>query len=497
MLDAGLSSAAAHEDSAEFDTCEYNHQSTDELEAEITELCAHIDAATYRLLRAIAEFDRREAAGWGFQSTAHWLSWKVGIDLVTARDKVRVARALEGLPRISEKFRRGEVSYSKVRAMTRVATPKNEEYLLYIAERGTTEHVESVVRGYRRAVRGEGVDEVRRHREARYLEMYHDDDGMVVIRGRLPQEVAALLEKALQAAMDALREKAKEEDRVHQQGNAAPHDSAEASAPAVIPAEAGIPQHQSHVDVSNASAEFWCGDSFAQRRVDAPGLLAEAALGKGLGQTERGEPYQVMIHVDPAVLADPSGEGLCEFENGEGISAETCRRLACDAPYVTVTEDGDGNVLDIGRKARKISKPLWRALMSRDRTCRFPGCARTRHLEAHHIEHWATGGETNPDNLVVLCKYHHWAVHEGGVRVESRAPHALVFHRPDGTVLHPCSVPVPIHGEAGETLKEANQRYGLEITAETLNSLWDGERMDLSMAVDGLLNDDDDPDDRE
>jgi len=249
--------------------------------------------------------------------------------------------------------------------------------------------------------------------------------------------------------------------------------------------------------MSNASAEFWCGDSFAQRRADALALLAEAALGKGLGQTERGEPYQILIHVDSAVLAGQSEEGLCEFENGEGISAETFRRLACDAPQVTVSENADGNVLDIGRKARKISKPLWRALMSRDRTCRFPGCARTRHLEAHDIEHWASGGETNPGNLVVLCKYHHWAVHEGGVRVEGRAPRTLVFHRPDGTVLNPCSVSVPIGGEARETLKEANQRYGLEITAETVNSFWDGERMDLHMAFDGLLSYDDDPADEE
>ena len=107
------------------------------------------------------------------------------------------------------------------------------------------------------------------------------------------------------------------------------------------------------------------------------------------------------------------------------------------------------------------------------------------------------GGETNPDNLVVLCKYHHWAVHEGGVRVDGRAPRTLVFHRPDGTVLNPCSVPVPICGDAGETLKEANQRYGLEITAETVNSFWDGERMDLHMAVDGLLSYDEDPTDED
>jgi hypothetical protein len=126
-------------------------RSVEELEEEMAELCAHIDAATYRLLRAIGEVDRREAWPVGFLSMAHWLSWRVGRDLRTAREKVRVARALEGLPLISEAFPQGRMSYSKVRAMCRIATLDNEEYLLYIAENGTTEDVERVVRGYGRA----------------------------------------------------------------------------------------------------------------------------------------------------------------------------------------------------------------------------------------------------------------------------------------------------------------------------------------------------------
>ena len=169
-------SAAAHTDSSDSRNGEVDTRSLDELEDEIAELCTHIDAATYRLLRAIAEFDRREACGWGFQSTAHWLTWKVGIDMVTAREKVRVARALDGLPGISDTFRQGKVSYSKVRAMTRIATAENEAYLLYIAENGTASDVESLVRAYRRASRGEDLEEAKRHREKRYLDMYTDED---------------------------------------------------------------------------------------------------------------------------------------------------------------------------------------------------------------------------------------------------------------------------------------------------------------------------------
>jgi hypothetical protein len=315
--------------------------------------------------------------------------------------------------------------------------------------------------------------------------MYTDEDGMVVIRGRLPQEVAALLEKALQAAMDTLREEEKEEQRHND-------DSAESSAPSVLPGKTGIPEPHIVVDSSHDSAESRRHEDYAQRRADALGLLAEAAMGKGLGGTERGEPYQVTIHVDADVLAKQSQEGRSELENGEGISAESCRRLACDAPYVTVSQDADGNVLHIGRKARRISKRLWRALISRDRTCQFPGCDRTRHLQAHHIEQWAKGGETTPDNLMLLCRAHHWAVHEGGVRLERRGPADLVFHRPDGTPLPVCPTPAPIRGEAGETLKEANRRCGLEVTSKTVDFFWDGERMDLHMAVDALMTYDDD-----
>lgn len=508
MINADRSPVAVHTDQTGFNSCEVDTRSIDELEDEIAELCAHINAATYRLLRAIAEFDRREAWGWGFQSTAHWLTWRVGIDMVTAREKVRVARALEGLPQISETFRRGKVSYSKVRAMTRIATPENEGYLLYISENGTASDVESLVRAYRRASRGEDSEEARRHREERYLDMYTDEDGMVVIRGRLPQEVAALLEKALEAAMDALREEERQQteddDSAESSGEATPirgqgspasagmtdsgrrrHDSAESFEGAITIRNQGIP----------ACAGMTHGD-FSQRRADALGLLAEAALGQGLGRTERGEPYQVMIHVDGDVLADRSHEGCSELDNGEGISAESCRRLACDAPHVAVVQDTDGNVLHIGRKARRISKPLWRALISRDRTCRFPGCDRTKHLQAHHIEHWAKGGETNLENLALLCRAHHWAVHEGDVRVEGRSPQGLVFHRPDGSVLPICPMPPPINREAGRTLKETNRRQGLEITAKTVDCFWDGERMDLHIAVDALLTYDDDPTDK-
>ena len=170
------------------------------LEHQITELCAHLNAATYRLLVLILELDREKPWGaWGLKSCAHWLNWKCGIGLVAAREKVRVAHALAGLPKISKAFARGEVSYSKVRAMTRVGSVDNEDYLLEIARYGTASHVECLVHKYRGVERREELERVGRQYEERYLKYYTDEDGSVVISARLPAEMGAVVIQALEA----------------------------------------------------------------------------------------------------------------------------------------------------------------------------------------------------------------------------------------------------------------------------------------------------------
>ena len=140
----------------------------DRLGDEIAELAAHLDAATARLLDLIREFDVR--GGWnnGFRSCAHWLSYRVGLDLGAAREKVRVARALGRLPRLATALARGELSYAKVRAVTRVATPETEERLLKVARAGTAAHVERIVRGWRCVDRkAEARERVRRPDDTR------------------------------------------------------------------------------------------------------------------------------------------------------------------------------------------------------------------------------------------------------------------------------------------------------------------------------------------
>src|SRR2546422_4174008 len=128
----------------------------DRLGDEIAELSAHLDAATAYLLDLIREFDARGGWNTSFRSCAAWLSWRVGLDLGAARERVRVARALGTLPRLAHALAGGELSYAKVRALTRVATPETEERLLAVGKAGTAEHVERIVRGGRRVDRQGG-----------------------------------------------------------------------------------------------------------------------------------------------------------------------------------------------------------------------------------------------------------------------------------------------------------------------------------------------------
>src|SRR5256712_1939285 len=176
---------------------------------QIAELSAHLEAATARLLDLIREFDERGGWNTGFRSCAAWLSWRVGLDLGAARERVRVARALGTLPRLAQALARGELSYAKVRALTRVATPETEERLLAVGRAGTADHVERIVRGWRRVDRkAEARDDTRRH-ASRALHVYQGEDGMVIVRGRLAPEVGAVLVQALTAAREALYQQAR------------------------------------------------------------------------------------------------------------------------------------------------------------------------------------------------------------------------------------------------------------------------------------------------
>src|SRR3990172_6457183 len=204
---------------------------------------------------------------------------------------------------------------------------------------------------------------------------------------------------------------------------------------------------QSFASSSDRSAE---PPTMAQQQADALALLAETALHHGIDPGAPGERYQVVVHVDAAVLADPEQPGQSVLEDGAHVPAETSRRLACDASRVMMRHDQDGRLVEIGARTRTIPPALRRALLHRDHGCRFPGCGLS-FGEGHHVRHWAQGGPTTLSNLALLCRRHHRAVHEEGYQVDRQPDGALRFRRPDGRPLPEAPPPVaapadPVHG---------------------------------------------------
>ncbi len=396
-----------------------------ELGEEIATLSAQLQVATYRLLVMLREFD--DLGGWalpGLKSCAHWLSWRTGLDAGAAREKLRVAHALAKLPLISESMSQGDISYSKVRAVTRVATPENEQDLLQIALGGTAGQVERIVRAWRK-IDLETEKELANEQQARAeVSTFEDEDGMLIVRAKLPPDIGAVFLKALEAASDVVYRKDTERPLGH-------------------------------------------------RRAEALKLISEAALTSELDAGSSADRYQVVVHVDEPVLEAPEQAGQSALEGGIGVSAETSRRIACDASIVEMKHDDSGNVLDVGRKTRKITPSIRRALDARDPTCVWPGC-HCKYVQAHHIKFWAEGGGTNLDNLCNLCHYHHHLVHDGGYRVDMLADGEFRFTHPRGWVIP--AVPTPVRPP--DTLLA-----DIEVAENAGNAGWGGERIDMTYFV--------------
>jgi hypothetical protein len=231
---------------------------------------------------------------------------------------------------------------------------------------------------------------------------------MVVVRGRLEPEAGALLLKALEAARETLYRR-----------QWARTDGADGVYPKNVSAE------------TPPGAET---PSPAQQRADALALLAESALRHELDPGAPGERYQVMVHVDAAVLADPDQPGQSVLEGGPRVAADTARRLACDASRVVLRHDADGRTVEVGARTRTIPPAIRRALQHRDRGCRFPGCG-LPFTQGHHLRHWAEGGPTMLSNLALLCRRHHRAVHEEGYQMARGPDGILRFRQPNGRLL--------------------------------------------------------------
>jgi hypothetical protein len=262
-----------------------------------------------------------------------------------------------------------------------------------------------------------------------------------------------------------------------------------------LPAEAGaqlikaldaVVAEMEAEDVSAETSDLDEKPTWGARRADGLQRMAESYLKHGLAALAPGERQQIIVHVDQQTLRD-GGAGRCEFEDGPSMALETARRLACDASTVHIQEDDEGEPLNVGRKTRTVPPAIRRALKSRDRGCRFPGCPNSRYVDAHHIHHWAMGGETKLSNLVQLCRFHHRQVHEGRVVISRLDDGALRFLRPDGRSFESAEPNPKATTCDGTELRKTHERNGPAINENTATTRWRGERMDFGLAIDVLL----------
>ncbi len=380
-------------------------RSIEDLDAAICRLARKINTESYRLLLLVREFDDRFGwAKWSFCSCAEWLAWRCDLSLSAAREKVRTAHALRGLPAISAAFADGRLSYSKVRALTRAAEAHDEDLLLAYALTATAAQVEERCRQIRN-VSSESRDVAQRAWQRRSLSLWRDPaSGTLRITVEVPIEEGEVIACAL--------------DRAVRAGGVANG-----------PEFASNGWHAQQADALVAVAKsYLAGRDGSLERDRSPG--SDESAGAAGGSVAAADHYQVVVHVDESALRGGIGRS--------DLPIDTVKRLTCDGRLVTVVEDDRGRPLALGRKQRTVSTALKRALWSRDRGCSFPGCRHMLFVDAHHIRHWADGGDTSLENLTLLCSYHHRLLHEGAFRIRRGHEGTLYFQRADGRVIPQC-----------------------------------------------------------
>ncbi|GGF97263.1 hypothetical protein GCM10007304_09040 [Rhodococcoides trifolii] len=352
-------------------------RSIEELEEEICTLAGQIAAGTARYLALLAEFDSRDGwAGPQVKSCAHWLSWKAGVDLHTAREQVRVAKSLTQLPVMADAFASGTLSFSKVRAMTRVATERTEQSLVEIALVAPAAHLERLCRGLKKTDKPEPEESKCGGRW-----WWHEGGDLKVSLRLSPEDGARFLAGVTRAEYERRRT-----------GDDTPDLNAPAPsnvAPAVV-----------------AMSEIVCAAT------DSP-VHSPAA--------------EVIVHVDH------NNHG--NLDNGPGLDESTLHQLLCGATLRRVGHGKLGETLAFGRKRRAPSRAQMRALLIRDRCCAVPGCGRTRFLHAHHVVFWSRGGLTDLDNLVMLCGEHHRSLHHGHFAIKATGNQTFEFRDQDDRII--------------------------------------------------------------
>jgi hypothetical protein len=422
------------------------------LEAQICELAGHLAAATCRFLLLVADFDAcRGWATWDLPSCAAWLAWKCQIAPGTAREHVRVARALGSLPVIRAAFAAGTMSYAKVRALTRIATPATDADLAELAGPMTAGQLERFARAHRQVSAADDQHAI----TGRRLSWRVEEDGSVSLSVRLPADQGAVVLQALRAAADDLEH---------------PHNQPDGDVPAETPpADTG-------------------GPDSATGLADALVAITGGYLAGKIATADNADLYQVIVHVGPEALTTepsahvpaetpghPADPRRCHLDDGPALSPATAQRLACAATITWMLHDHDGTLLDIGRRHRTPPPALRRAVRERDRCrCQFPGC-NSRRTDIHHIRPWARGGATRLANLILLCEAHHVIVHERGYLIIPE-PGRFAFTRPGGSPL-PASPQLP--GASGDFAA----CHDATISSDTIIPNWNGDKLDLDHAI--------------
>ncbi len=421
----------------------------EEWEEEIATIAAGQALREHRLIHAIGQFDA--LGGWhaqGAVSCAHWLSWRIGLELGAAREKLRVAKALRNLVMIDGAFAAGQLSYSKVRALTRVATPENEAALVEMAVFATASQLEQICRRFRSVLRSEAPSSVTEAETQRFFSHSVTADGMMRFSIQLPAEEGARLLAAVATGQDAT-------------------DDALVKTP----------------DVSAETP----GPSSRRNRADGLMIAVESFLEHGAKKRSGGAPNEVILHASRGVLRH--GEDGAFIENGGPIAvrAPTAQRLSCDAGVVEMVEDVDGAVLSVGRRTRTVPSAIRRALQVRDQnTCTFPGCTHNRFLDAHHVQHWAHGGETKLDNLILLCARHHRFVHEHGFQIKSHEGRFHFYDSEGRPILE--SPPMPAPEEARVDILVGPHEQNFALKGGPLTAQGDGGPVDYVQIIDALVS---------
>jgi hypothetical protein len=398
----------------------------------------------------------------------------------TAREHVRVARALRDLPVIRGEFAAGRLSYAKVRALTRIAVPATEAGLAELAGPMTGNQLERFARAHRQVTRADDADARVRRRLAWRLE----EDGSLSGTFRLPPLQGAVLLQALRAACADLA------------GD--PRGDVSAETPVVGAPPAGAPTADGLAEDPPPPPAAVPAVRTSSDLADGLVAVAESFLAGKIAGADDAEVYQVVVHAGTDALApaaggpggvsaetpaaparvpgDPADPARCHVEDGPALSISTAQMLGCTAALSWMAHDRGGAVLALGRRRRRPSAAIRRAARERDGCrCRFPGCE-SRRVDLHHIQHWADGGRTDLDNLISLCPYHHTLVHDRGYLIAGPPGGAFAFYRPDGSPL-PASPGLPLPDGSIEDAHDA------DITPDTIIPPWYGERLDLDYAI--------------